>query len=113
MTTIAAAPVRTASAKRIGIVGLVAAAAAWVITLPPFLVRKLYHFLVSENAEPSDRFLDPSVFDPKLASNLTLLIQGLIVLLVSTDLIALRVLQSGRGFRVIFRRRAKREEVSA
>jgi simple sugar transport system permease protein len=61
----------------------------------------------------SDRFLDPSVFDPKLASNLTLLIQGLIVLLVSTDLIALRVLQSGRGFRVMFKRRAKREEVSA
>ena len=39
MTTIAAAPVRTASAKQIGIAGLVAAAAAWVITLPPFLVR--------------------------------------------------------------------------
>ena len=39
MTTIAAAPVRTASPKRIGIAGLVAAAAAWVITLPPFLVR--------------------------------------------------------------------------
>ena len=61
----------------------------------------------------SDRFLDPSVFDPKLASNLTWMIQGLIVLLVSTDLIALRVLQSGRGFRVMFKRRAKREEVSA
>jgi hypothetical protein len=41
------------------------------------------------------------------------MIQGLIVLLVSTDLIALRVLQSGRGFRVMFKRRAKREEVSA
>ena len=39
MTTIASAPVRTTSAKQIGIVGLVAAAAAWVITLPPFLVR--------------------------------------------------------------------------
>ena len=39
MTTIAAAPVRTASPKQIGIAGIVAAAAAWVITLPPFLVR--------------------------------------------------------------------------
>ena len=55
----------------------------------------------------SDRFLDPSVFDPNLASNLTWMIQGLIVLLVSTDLIALKILKSGRGIRVIFKRRAK------
>jgi simple sugar transport system permease protein len=61
----------------------------------------------------SDRFLDPSVFDPNLASNLTWMIQGLIVLLVSTDLIALRVLKSGRGIGVIFKRRAKREEAPA
>ena len=39
MTTIAAAPVRTASPKQMGIASLVAAVAAWVITLPPFLVR--------------------------------------------------------------------------
>jgi simple sugar transport system permease protein len=37
--TIAAAPVRTASPKKIGIAGLVMGVAAWVITLPPFLVR--------------------------------------------------------------------------
>jgi len=61
----------------------------------------------------SDRFLDPSVFDPNLASNLTWMIQGLIVLLVSTDLIALKVLQSGRGISVHFKRRAKREEAGA
>jgi len=61
----------------------------------------------------SDRFLDPSVFDPNLASNLTWMIQGLIVLLVSTDLIALRVLRSGRGVALVFRRRARREEASA
>jgi simple sugar transport system permease protein len=61
----------------------------------------------------SDRFLDPSVFDPNLASNLTWMIQGLIVLLVSTDVIALRILSSGRGIRVMFKRRAKREEVAA
>jgi general nucleoside transport system permease protein len=61
----------------------------------------------------SDRFLDPSVFDPKLASNLQWLIQGMIVLLVSTDVIALRVLRSGRGFTMVFKRRAKREEAGA
>jgi simple sugar transport system permease protein len=61
----------------------------------------------------SDRYLDPSVFDPNLASNLTWMIQGLIVLLVSTDVIALKVLSSGRGISVMFRGRAKREEASA
>lgn len=44
----------------------------------------------------SVRNLDPTVFDPQLASNLTLMIQGLIVLLVSTDLIALRLLRGTR-----------------
>ena len=60
----------------------------------------------------SDRYLDPNVFDPNLASNLTWMIQGLIVLLVSTDLIALKVLSSGRGISVAFKRRTKREEAS-
>jgi general nucleoside transport system permease protein len=41
----------------------------------------------------SQRNLDPSVFDPQLASNLTLIIQGLVVLIVSTDVIALRILR--------------------
>jgi hypothetical protein len=41
------------------------------------------------------------------------MIQGLIVLLVSTDLIALRVLKSGRGIALVFRRRGKRQEASA
>ncbi|HZE06843.1 MAG TPA: ABC transporter permease [Solirubrobacteraceae bacterium] len=61
----------------------------------------------------SDRYLDPSVFDPNLASNLTWMIQGLIVLLVSTDVIALKILSSGRGISVTFRRRSKREAAGA
>jgi simple sugar transport system permease protein len=40
----------------------------------------------------SVRNLDPSVFPPALASNLTLIIQGLIVLLVSAPVIATRLL---------------------
>jgi simple sugar transport system permease protein len=36
----------------------------------------------------SQRNLDPSIFEPALASNLTLIIQGLIVLLVSAPVIA-------------------------
>ncbi len=37
--TVAVAPAGVASPKRIGIAGLVLAVVAWVITLPPFLVR--------------------------------------------------------------------------
>jgi len=47
----------------------------------------------------SQRNLDPSIFDPSLATNLTLIIQGLIVLIVSTDVIALRLLRHARGLR--------------
>ena len=37
----------------------------------------------------SQRNLDPSIFKPELASNLTLLIQGLVVLFVGADLLIL------------------------
>ncbi len=40
----------------------------------------------------SVRNLDPTVFEPALASNLTLIIQGLVVLLVSAHIIATRLL---------------------
>jgi simple sugar transport system permease protein len=40
----------------------------------------------------SVRNLNPNIFDPQLAGNLTLMIEGLVVLLVSTDLIAIRLL---------------------
>jgi general nucleoside transport system permease protein len=40
----------------------------------------------------STRNLDPSIFQPELASNLTLLIQGLVVLFVGADLIVLFLL---------------------
>ena len=52
----------------------------------------------------SERNLDPTVFDPNLAQYLTYMIQGLIVLLVSTDVIALRLLKSGRGVTLGLRR---------
>jgi simple sugar transport system permease protein len=51
----------------------------------------------------SQRNLDPTVFDPNLAQYLTYMIQGLIVLLVSTEVIALRVLKSGRGIAMSLR----------
>jgi simple sugar transport system permease protein len=54
----------------------------------------------------SQRNLDPTVFEPELASNLTVIIQGLVVLVVSADVLVLGVLRRGRG--LIPRRR--REE---
>jgi general nucleoside transport system permease protein len=44
----------------------------------------------------SQRNLDPTVFEPELASNLTVIIQGLVVLLVSADVLVLSALRRGR-----------------
>ena len=52
----------------------------------------------------SQRNLDPTVFPPELASNLTLIIQGLVVLVVSADVLVLGVLRRARGL-VLQRRR--------
>ena len=45
----------------------------------------------------SQRNLDPTIFEPELASNLTMIIQGLVVLIVSADVIVLTMLRCGRG----------------
>jgi general nucleoside transport system permease protein len=50
----------------------------------------------------SQRNLDPTIFEPELASNLTFIIQGLVVLIVSADVIVLTMVRRGRR---IFRRR--------
>jgi general nucleoside transport system permease protein len=47
----------------------------------------------------STRQLDPEVFDPKLATNLTLIIQGLIVLFVGADVLILYLWQVRRKLR--------------
>jgi simple sugar transport system permease protein len=45
----------------------------------------------------SQRNLDPTVFDPSLASNLTYIIQGLVILIVSADVIVLGLMARARG----------------
>jgi general nucleoside transport system permease protein len=45
----------------------------------------------------SQRNLDPTVFEPSLAENLTYIIQGLVILIVSADVIVLGLLRRGRG----------------
>jgi simple sugar transport system permease protein len=55
----------------------------------------------------STRNLDPEIFRPELASNLTLLIQGLVVLFVGADVLILSVIGFGR------RRRRRAAEATA
>jgi general nucleoside transport system permease protein len=45
----------------------------------------------------SQRNLDPTIFQPELASNLTFIIQGLVVLIVSADVLVLGLLRRGRS----------------
>jgi simple sugar transport system permease protein len=45
----------------------------------------------------SQRNLDPTIFEPSLASNLTYIIQGLVILIVSADVVVLALLRRGRG----------------
>jgi general nucleoside transport system permease protein len=52
----------------------------------------------------SQRNLDPTIFEPELATNLTFIIQGLVVLIVSADVIVLTMVRRGR--RMVRRRPA-------
>jgi general nucleoside transport system permease protein len=56
----------------------------------------------------SQRNLDPTIFQPELASNLTFIIQGLVVLIVSADVLVLGLLRRGRLL-LPWRRRAASE----
>jgi general nucleoside transport system permease protein len=56
----------------------------------------------------SQRNLDPTIFQPELASNLTFIIQGLVVLIVSADVLVLGMLRRGRAL-LPWRRRAAPE----
>ena len=49
----------------------------------------------------STRNLDPQIFEPELAGNLTLLIQGLVILFVGLDMVVLWLLARVRGKRVV------------
>ena len=49
----------------------------------------------------SQRNLDPTIFEPSLAENLTFIIQGLVILIVSADVLVLGLIARSRG---LFRR---------
>ena len=58
----------------------------------------------------SQRNLDPTIFEPSLAQNLTYIIQGLVVLIVSADVLVLALVRRGRG---IFKRRGPAPRVAS
>jgi len=77
-------------ASQIGFVGIAVALLGRNTAVGVGLSALLFAALVNGT---STRNLDPSIFQPELASNLTLLIQGLVVLFVGADVIVLTLLR--------------------
>ena len=72
--------------SQLGFIGIAVALLGRNTAVGVFLSALLFGSLVTGT---STRNLDPEIFQPELASNLTLLIQGLVVLFVGADLIVL------------------------
>lgn len=77
-------------ASQIGFVGIAVALLGRNTAVGVGLAALLFAALVNGT---STRNLDPEIFQPELATNLTLLIQGLIVLFVGADVIVLTLLR--------------------
>ena len=80
-------------ASQIGFVGIAVALLGRNTAIGVGLSALLFAGLVNGT---STRNLDPEIFQPELATNLTLLIQGLIVLFVGADVIVLTLLRKLR-----------------
>ena len=78
------------TASQIGFVGIAVALLGRNTAVGVGLSALLFAALVNGT---STRNLDPTIFQPELASNLTLLIQGLVVLFVGADVIVLTLLR--------------------
>jgi simple sugar transport system permease protein len=96
------------TASEVGFVGIAVALLGRNTAVGTVAAALLFGGLLSGT---SQRNLDPSIFEPELAGNLTLIIQGLVVLVVSADVLVLGVLRRGRG--LIFRRRRAAPEAEA
>jgi simple sugar transport system permease protein len=92
--------------SQIGFYGIAVALLGRNTALGTTLAALLFGALITGT---SDRNLDPHVFNPTLAQYLTFMIEGLIVLLVSTDVIALRIVKGGRSISIAWKGRRKDE----
>jgi simple sugar transport system permease protein len=88
-------------ASTIGFIGIAVALLGRNTAVGVFFSALLFGSLVSGT---STRHLDPSIFRPDLANNLTLLIQGLIVLFVGADVLILYLWQARRKLGLTRRR---------
>ena len=77
----------------LGFTGIAVALLGRNTAIGVFFAALLFGSLVTGT---STRNLDPEIFQPELASNLTLLIQGLVVLFVGADIIVLWLLRQAR-----------------
>ncbi len=84
-------------ASTIGFIGIAVALLGRNTAVGVFFASLLFGGLL---VGTSTRQLDPSIFDPKLASNLTLLIQGLIILFVGADVLVLYLWQARKKLRL-------------
>ena len=84
-------------ASQIGFVGIAVALLGRNTAVGTGVAALLFGALLTGT---STRNLDPSIFQPELASNLTLLIQGLVVLFVGLDMVILALLGRARRRRV-------------
>jgi ABC-type uncharacterized transport system permease subunit len=81
-------------ASQIGFLGIAVALLGRNTAIGTVAAALLFGALVSGT---SQRNLDPTIFEPELASNLTTIIQGLVVLVVSADVLVLGLLRRARG----------------
>jgi general nucleoside transport system permease protein len=84
-------------ASQVGFVGIAVALLGRNTAVGTALAALLFGALLTGT---STRNLDPEIFQPELASNLTLLIQGLVVLFVGIDLVILWLIARARGRKV-------------
>src|SRR5207244_2076550 len=84
-------------ASSIGFIGIAVALLGRNTSVGVLLAALLFGGLL---VGTSTRQLDPTVFDPQLAGNLTLILQGLIVLFVGADLLVLYLWQARRKLRL-------------
>ena len=79
---------------QIGYIGIAVALLGRNTAIGTVAAALLFGALISGT---SQRNLDPTIFEPSLAKNLTYIIQGLVILIVSADVLVLGMLRRGRG----------------
>jgi ABC-type uncharacterized transport system permease subunit len=95
----------TVQSVQIGFLGIAVALLGRNTAVGVFLSALLFGALLTGT---STRNLDPTIFKPELASNLTQIIQGLVVLFVGADLLIIYLWQARRKLPIVGRRATKK-----